>query len=84
MKIPKLYESEEKGKYLFLQFNKCTGCGLCIEVCPTKVLEAGPELNSKVAYPPVVKDGEECKFCQECEFICPDLSIYVMEGNEDD
>jgi 2-oxoglutarate ferredoxin oxidoreductase subunit delta len=84
MKIPKLYESKEKGKYLMLQFNKCTGCGLCIEVCPTRVLEAGSDLNSKVAYPPVIKDGEDCKFCQECELICPDLSIYIMEVTEDD
>ncbi|MHA1312012.1 MAG: 4Fe-4S dicluster domain-containing protein [Candidatus Helarchaeota archaeon] len=83
-KIPKLYEDQEKGKYLMLQFEKCTGCGLCIEVCPTKVLEKGDKLNTKVAYPPKIVDGKECKFCQECELICPDLSIYVIEVGKND
>ena len=46
-----------------LQFERCKGCGLCIEVCPRKILAEGEELNSKTQYPPVlVKDGV-CTFC---------------------
>jgi ferredoxin len=29
--------------YVTIDTDKCTGCGKCVEVCPLKVLEVGPD-----------------------------------------
>jgi 2-oxoglutarate ferredoxin oxidoreductase subunit delta len=50
----------------------CKGCGICVAVCPKKVLE----LNSKEKA--VATRKEDCIACQLCEEICPDLAIEVM------
>ncbi|NVM56171.1 MAG: 4Fe-4S binding protein [Candidatus Helarchaeota archaeon] len=78
--MPPLYIA--KGKVLFLQKERCKGCNLCIEICPTKCLESSNELNSRIQYPPQLVDGKECKFCELCEITCPDFSIYVVEESE--
>lgn len=81
--IPILYEDKEKKKILMLQFNRCKGCDICIEVCPRKILKKGDELNQKTVYPPALT-GEDavCTFCQTCEINCPDFAIYVVEDYE--
>lgn len=80
--MPILYKDEEKGKMLCLQFDRCKGCELCIEVCPKKILEKSSTLNRNVQYPPAIKTGAKCSMCRMCELVCPDFSIYVtaMEG----
>jgi 2-oxoglutarate ferredoxin oxidoreductase subunit delta len=77
--MPVICEDKEKQKALFLQMSRCGGCHLCIEVCPKEVLEKSAELNQKVQYPPKVKEGAECSFCQSCELVCPDFAIYVLK-----
>ncbi|MFX0134419.1 MAG: 4Fe-4S dicluster domain-containing protein [Candidatus Hodarchaeota archaeon] len=78
--IPILYQDKEKNKILMLQFDRCKGCNLCIEVCPRKILKMGDQLNKRTQYPPVlINDDAKCTFCQECEINCPDYSIYVVE-----
>lgn len=42
----------------------CTGCGDCIDTCPTGALE----LVSGVV---VVTKPAVCSYCGECEIICP-------------
>ena len=44
----------------------CTGCGICVETCPTDVfrLDGGRSL-AYVAYP------EDCQACFICVFDCP-------------
>ena len=51
----------------------CTGCGLCIAVCPKKVLELND--RAKCEAPRVA----ECIGCRQCDNICPDLAITVKE-----
>ena len=77
--MPFIFVDEEKGKGLMLQFQMCKGCELCIEVCPTHVLEKGSELNEHIQYPPIISDGKKCSLCGSCELVCPDFSIYVSE-----
>ncbi|NVM27551.1 MAG: 4Fe-4S binding protein [Candidatus Helarchaeota archaeon] len=67
---------------LCLQFDRCKGCELCIEVCPKNVLEKSTQLNRNVQNPPAVKSGSECSLCRMCEYICPDFSIYVVAMEE--
>ena len=53
--------------------NWCKGCGLCVEFCPTKVLEQSEAGHVSVARP------ELCSACHFCELHCPDFAIFVTE-----
>ena len=77
--MPVLYKNEEKGKALFLQRDRCKTCNLCINICPRKVLISDTKLNKRAGYPPAVDESKECTFCQMCELVCPDFSIYVID-----
>lgn len=79
---PILYEDKEKKKALGLQFDRCKGCGICIEICPRKILAEGKKLNTRVQYPPELVEGGICTFCRECELICPDFAMYTLEVAE--
>lgn len=49
----------------------CKGCGLCVEFCPTGVLELDDNDHPIVAHP------EKCTACHWCDTHCPDLAIVV-------
>jgi 2-oxoglutarate ferredoxin oxidoreductase subunit delta len=49
----------------------CKGCHICVEFCPTKVLE----MKGIVA---AVKHPEACIACMQCELRCPDFAIRVF------
>ena len=48
----------------------CKGCNICVEFCPTKVLEMDL-FTVKVVKP------EACIACMQCELRCPDFAIKV-------
>jgi 2-oxoglutarate ferredoxin oxidoreductase subunit delta len=50
----------------------CKGCGICVELCPKKVLT----LKNEKAF---AEHPEACIVCRMCEFRCPDLAIYVKK-----
>jgi 2-oxoglutarate ferredoxin oxidoreductase subunit delta len=52
--------------------NWCKGCNLCVEFCPTHVLEQGEDGRVIVAHP------EKCTACRWCELHCPDFAIFVQ------
>ena len=56
----------------------CKGCGICVEFCPTAVLELD-ETDRAVAVR--LKD---CICCKLCENRCPDLAIEVLTTGSDD
>jgi 2-oxoglutarate ferredoxin oxidoreductase subunit delta len=49
----------------------CKGCSICVDFCPTNVLEMK---GSVVA----VKNLEACTKCQLCDLRCPDFAIQVF------
>jgi len=51
----------------------CKGCGLCIAICPKKVLE----LSEQVKCVPVRPD--DCIGCHQCDNVCPDMAITIKE-----
>ncbi len=51
----------------------CKGCGLCVEICPKKVLA----LNERMKAEPV--NPISCIGCKQCDNTCPDLAITVRE-----
>jgi ferredoxin len=42
----------------------CTGCGDCVEVCPTEALAMVDDLA-------IVAEPDACNYCAYCEPICP-------------
>jgi 2-oxoglutarate ferredoxin oxidoreductase subunit delta len=60
--------------------NWCKGCNLCVEFCPTQVLEQSEDGYVTVAH------SERCTACRWCELHCPDFAIFVQElpsGDDD-
>lgn len=56
----------------------CKGCGLCVTVCPKKIISLDTSvLNKKGYHPAVVTDAEKCIACAFCATICPDVVIKV-------
>jgi heterodisulfide reductase subunit A len=77
---------------------KCTGCGICIEKCPKKVLDTVFEAgmgNRKAIYTPFpqavpripVIDTENCTYfqkgkCQVCSKVCPTEAVDYTQKDE--
>lgn len=57
----------------------CKGCGICIYICPTNVLESSRRLNRRGFTPPIPAGEDRCTRCRLCERICPDFAIRVVE-----
>jgi 2-oxoglutarate ferredoxin oxidoreductase subunit delta len=56
----------------------CKSCGLCVSVCPTKILSIDSEkINSKGYYPVHVINMEKCIACSSCAKICPDVVFEI-------
>ena len=56
----------------------CQGCGLCVEVCPKKIIELSKTKFNKKGYSPaVMTDQEKCIACAFCATMCPDCIITV-------
>ncbi|MBQ9097148.1 MAG: 4Fe-4S binding protein [Clostridia bacterium] len=56
---------------------KCKGCGLCVSVCPKKIISFADNLNAKGFKPAQVVNMDECIGCASCAIICPDCVIEV-------
>ena len=56
----------------------CKGCGLCVSVCPKKIISLDTSvLNKKGYHPAIITDDEKCIACAFCATICPDVVIKV-------
>lgn len=60
----------------------CKACGLCVYVCPKKVIELDKDILNKHGFHPAkqVKDG--CIACVSCAVICPEAAITVYRVNK--
>jgi 4Fe-4S ferredoxin len=65
--------TEKSIKTLDYDYKRCNGCGICVQICPTKALELGPvhEIATGLDAPPVTMDLEKCTFCRMCSNLCP-------------
>ena len=57
----------------------CKSCGLCIEVCPKKIIAIGDTANDKGFFTAVCINQDECIGCGLCATICPDVAIEVYK-----
>lgn len=51
--------------------DRCTGCNICVKVCPTQVFEEVPKS------PPRIAQQADCQTCFMCELYCPEDALYV-------
>lgn len=58
---------------LRLNENKCTGCGMCLDVCPHDVFR----MNEKHV---LIKNRDACMECGACSRNCPVDAITVESG----
>jgi Pyruvate/2-oxoacid:ferredoxin oxidoreductase delta subunit len=47
---------------------RCTGCGVCVTLCPTHAVEVRDNLAQIVR-------AADCSFCDVCETYCPEEAI---------
>jgi NAD-dependent dihydropyrimidine dehydrogenase PreA subunit len=55
---------------------RCTGCNICVYVCPVNVFDAVPE-----AAPVIARQGD-CQTCYMCEAYCPVDALFVAPQAE--
>jgi 2-oxoglutarate ferredoxin oxidoreductase subunit delta len=58
---------------------RCKGCGLCVTVCPKKVLEISEKVNTKGYFSAYQARPEDCIYCAMCCTMCPDMAITITE-----
>ena len=56
--------------------NRCTGCNICVAVCPVNVFDATPD------GPPVIARQSACQTCFMCELYCPVDALFVAHDSE--
>ncbi|MDR2573763.1 MAG: 4Fe-4S dicluster domain-containing protein [Desulfovibrio sp.] len=57
---------------------RCKGCRLCVEACPTGVLRPSGRFNHQ-GYEVMEADGQ-CVGCASCAVMCPDTAIRVFKS----
>ena len=68
---------------IYIDTERCKGCGYCVEFCPREVLVMTSELNPKGYTLVAVDDESKCLACCFCEVICPEFGIKVSSNNID-
>ncbi|MDA3893310.1 MAG: ferredoxin family protein [Salinivirgaceae bacterium] len=57
----------------------CKGCGLCVEACPTHVIQLAKKVNGKGYNYAHMHQPEACIGCANCGWVCPDSVITVYK-----
>jgi 2-oxoglutarate ferredoxin oxidoreductase subunit delta len=65
------FMANSKLKQHHINRDWCKGCGICVELCPKKVLDLDEEDKAVAAAP------QDCICCKLCELRCPDLAIEI-------
>ncbi|MBP1729787.1 MAG: putative iron-sulfur cluster binding protein [Deltaproteobacteria bacterium] len=60
-----------------IDYDLCTGCGRCVDLCPMDVMRLDPSVKK-----PVIKYLRDCMSCFACEEECPENAIYVTPDRE--
>lgn len=72
-------EKKKKKKFrgeVYIETERCKGCGFCVEFCPTGTLALSEDFNAKGYHPPKIVDIDTCTGCGLCGMYCPDFAIF--------
>jgi 2-oxoglutarate ferredoxin oxidoreductase subunit delta len=72
--------NNKRGSFSFFP-QLCKGCGLCIQKCPTQVIEWSEQLAFNGA-PGVKPRMEGCIVCGICQNVCPEPAISILRHDQ--
>ena len=61
---------------VYINRDRCKGCGFCVEFCPVKVLAMDKAINRLGYHPPLLSNPLACTGCDLCGWYCPDFAIH--------
>ncbi len=74
-----------KNYQITLDKKKCTGCGICEQICPREAIKTiihERKKGEKAKQPTVSINEEKCNYCGMCDTICPFGALQVRINGE--
>jgi len=71
--------AKTKG-YIIVDTESCKGCDICVNACPTDVLQLSKEVNGKGYRFSEMINPFACTGCTSCALVCPDTVITVYRA----
>lgn len=62
---------------IVVEIERCKGCELCIDTCPTHAIAMAKEVNGKGYRFALLALPDQCNGCINCAIVCPDGVITV-------
>lgn len=63
---------------VWVDSDRCKGCGLCVSACPTDSMRMGDGLNRLGYHPVEFLAGTGCTACGVCFYACPEPAALTV------
>ena len=68
---------------IVIDIERCKGCELCVDSCPTNVISMEKKVNAKGYHFAYMLNPDACTGCANCAVVCPDGVIEVYRKKFD-